>query len=311
MYFCKVNGFFMQLIQAFLEYLSLEKKYSKHTITSYKTDLNAFERYIYETFESDIKQVHYNQIRSYIVTLSQKGISNRTINRKLSALKSFYKFLMKIAEITENPLTKHRALKVPKRINVPFTVKEINEVLEYFEKNVNLGDFSTLRNKIIILLLYSTGIRREELINLTIQDVDFHQKTIKVLGKRNKERIIPMTNSLQQELSLYVTERKKIEASTTYLFLTDSQKKIYGTFVYRLINSYFSAVTTKGKKSPHILRHAFATHLINEGAEINAVKELLGHASLASTQVYVNSSFKKLKEMYNHAHPRSNKKKDL
>jgi integrase/recombinase XerC len=297
----------MELIQAFLDYISLERNYSKHTIISYQTDLTEYYTFIQDTYQSDVKNIHYNQIRTYIVALSNKNLSNRTINRKLSALKSFYKFLLKIEEIKESPLSKHKALKTPKRVNVPFSIKEIDKVLALF-LDIDANDFSALRDKTIILLLYSTGIRREELIQLKIEDVDFNQNTIRVIGKRNKERIIPLLNKTQVQLKQYLTERNKIKSANSSLFITDKGKKIYGTFVYRLINYYFSAVTTKVKKSPHILRHAFATHLINEGAEINAVKELLGHASLASTQVYVNSNLKRIKEMYNQAHPRSNKK---
>jgi len=300
----------MELIQAFLDYLNLERNYSKHTIQSYKTDLNEFFSFIQDTYQDDLKNIHYNQIRTYIIELSTKGLSNRTINRKISALKTFYKFLLKIEEIKESPLIKHKALKTPKKVNVPFSIKEINQVLAFFS-NLEHDDFSIIRDKTIILLLYSTGIRREELIQLQVNDIDLEQNTIRVLGKRNKERIIPLLQKTKDVLEVYIKERKTINTENKNLFITDKGKKIYGTFVYRLINYYFSAVTTKVKKSPHILRHAFATHLINEGAEINAVKELLGHASLASTQVYVNSNLKKIKEMYNQAHPRSSKKNDL
>ena len=297
----------MELIQAFLEYLQVERNYSKHTVKSYKTDLLNFQNFIKKTYEADIASVNYNEIRTFIISLTQNNISNRTINRKISALKSFYKFLMKLEIIKSNPLSKHKVLKTPKKVNVPFSNKEIEEVLTLLSFK-DEEDFSLLRDKMIILLLYSTGIRREELIQLQLKDVDLNQSSIKVLGKRNKERIIPLLQSTKNELKKYISEREKIETTSKNLFVTNKGKKIYGTFVYRLINYYFSAVTTKVKKSPHILRHAFATHLVNGGAEINAVKELLGHASLASTQVYVNSNLKKIKEMYNQAHPRSNKK---
>ncbi len=300
----------MEFIQAFLEYLQYEKKYSKHTVKSYETDLIDFRDFIENTFQTGIEELHYNQIRTFIVYLSQQSLSNRTINRKLSALKTFYKFLVKTEVIEVSPLAKHKTLKTPKKITIPFNEKEISKVLEQFDKQEPL-DFSLLRDKTIISLLYSTGIRREELIQLKVKDVNLSQNTIKVLGKRNKERIIPLIKKVKEELELYLLKRKEIETTNDYLFVTDKGKKIYGTFVYRLINYYFSIVTTKVKKSPHIMRHAFATHLIDQGAEINAVKELLGHASLASTQVYVNSNLKKIKEMYNQAHPRSNKKKDL
>lgn len=297
----------MELIQSYLDYLSLERNYSKHTISSYQNDLNDFFLFAEKNYQCNLTKLHYNQIRSYIVFLSKQQVSNRSINRKMSAIKTFYKFLLKIEAIKENPLAKHQALKTPKKVTIPFSTKEINEVLDNLSK-LETTDFTILRDKIIILLLYTTGIRRQELIQLKISDIDFNQNTIKVIGKRNKERIIPLLNSTQEELKKYVLERNKITTEEKYLFITNKGKKIYGTFVYRVINYYFSAVTTKVKKSPHVMRHAFATHLIGEGAEINAVKEILGHASLASTQVYVNSNLKKIKEMYNHAHPRSNKK---
>lgn len=300
----------MEFIQAFLEYLQYEKKYSKHTIKSYKTDLIDFRDFIENTYQSNVKNLHYNQIRTFIVYLSQQDLSNRTINRKLSALKTFYKFLVKTEIIETNPLAKHKTLKTPKKISIPFSEKEILRVLEQFDTQQPLH-FSLIRDKTIISLLYSTGIRREELIQLKIEDVNLSQNTIKVLGKRNKERIIPLLQTTKKELEEYLLKRREVQSKNNYLFITDKGKKIYGTFVYRLINYYFSVVTTKVKKSPHIMRHAFATHLIDQGAEINAVKELLGHASLASTQVYVNTNLKKIKEMYNQAHPRSTKKRDL
>lgn len=300
----------MEFIQAFLEYLQYEKKYSKHTIKSYKTDLIDFRDFIENTYQSNVNNLHYNQIRTFIVYLSQQDLSNRTINRKLSALKTFYKFLVKTEIIETNPLAKHKTLKTPKKISIPFSEKEILRVLEQFDTQQPLH-FSLLRDKTIISLLYSTGIRREELIQLKIEDVNLSQNTIKVLGKRNKERIIPLLQTTKKELEEYLLKRREVQSKNNYLFITDKGKKIYGTFVYRLINYYFSVVTTKVKKSPHIMRHAFATHLIDQGAEINAVKELLGHTSLASTQVYVNTNLKKIKEMYNQAHPRSTKKRDL
>jgi integrase/recombinase XerC len=296
----------MELIQSFLDYLHFEKNYSMHTIKSYQTDLIDFHKFIEEQYQSNINNLNYHQIRTYIVYLSKKNISNRSINRKLSALKTFYKFLMKIGTIQINPLSKHKTLKTPKKVNVPFSEFEIKKVISLFEDYDEL-DFNLIRDRMIIILLYSTGIRREELVKLKTNDVDLIQGTIKVIGKRNKERVIPLIKSTKNELDRYIKTRETIPNNSDYLFVTEKGKKIYGTFVYRLINYYFSVVTTKVKKSPHIMRHAFATHLINEGADINAVKELLGHASLASTQVYVNSNLKKIKEMYNQAHPRSNK----
>jgi len=296
----------MKLIPSFLEYLLLEKKYSEHTITAYKSDIESFSDFIKKQFDQNtIKDVHYNQIRTWLVFLINNDCTNKTVNRKISSLKTFYKFLIKIKQIKESPLQKHKALKVPKRVNVPFNLKEINQVLNTVnEKN----DFLTLRNKLIVELLYSTGMRRNELITLKIKDVDLEQENIKVLGKRDKERYIPLLKSVQISIRKYVKIRKEFSQQNDYLFITEKEKKLYGTLVYRVINSYFSTVSSKVKKSPHVLRHAFATHLLNEGADLNAVKELLGHASLASTQVYTNSSLKKIKQMYNQAHPRSKNK---
>jgi len=292
-------------ITSFLNYLALEKKYSKHTITAYQNDLNSFQAFCNQEFGNEsIATVHYAQIRNWIVSLVNSKISNRTINRKVSSLKSFYKFLQKIKQIEINPLAKHQALKVLKQVQVPFSEKEIFSVLNTVDKE---GDFESVRNKLIVELFYSTGMRRNELINIKITDIDDVNETVKVLGKRNKERYIPLLNSVRESLKKYGKFRGEIDSKESYLFLTKNGKKIYDTLVYRVINNYFSAVSSKVKKSPHVIRHSFATHLLNEGADLNAVKELLGHSSLASTQIYTHSSLGKLKEVYNQAHPRSQK----
>ena len=292
-------------IKSFIDYLSFEKKYSAHTITAYQNDLKNFQEFCIQEYQDEnLLSVNYQQIRSWIVSLVDAGIANRTINRKVSSLKSFYKFQQKAKQIIENPLQKHQALKVSKRVQVPFSEKEIVSVLQQFDSK---DDFASLRNKTMVELLYSTGIRRNELINLKVKDVDFSNSTIKVLGKRNKERFVPLLISVKDSIKKYLNEREKENSIVDFLFFTDKQKKLYPTLVYRLINEYFSSVSTKVKKSPHVLRHSFATHLLNEGADLNSVKELLGHSSLASTQVYTHSSMGKLKEVYNNAHPRSNK----
>ena len=256
--------------------------------------------------QENLLEVHYPQIRSWIVTLVADKISNRTINRKVSSLKSFYKFLQKTKQIAANPLSKHKALKIEKRVQVPFSFKEIDAVL----KEVAIdNDFISVRNKLIVELLYSTGIRRAELIHLKERDVSLTDKTIKVLGKRNKERFIPLLNSVIQTLKEYLELKKEFTIGEEELFITEKGNKLYETLVYRVINSYFSRVSSKEKKSPHILRHSFATHLLNGGADLNSVKELLGHSSLASTQVYTQNSLDVLKKVYNQAHPRSDKNK--
>ncbi|KGL64102.1 tyrosine-type recombinase/integrase [Polaribacter sp. Hel1_85] len=294
------------MINAFLDYLSLEKKYSVHTVTAYKNDLISFRDFlVLEYDQENILEVHYPQIRSWIVVLVNSKISNRTINRKVSSLKSFYKFLQKTNQIDNNPLSKHKALKVEKRVQVPFSFKEIDAVINQIEID---NDFTSIRNRLIVELFYSTGIRRAELINIKERDISFSDKTIKVLGKRNKERFVPLLSSVIQTLKRYLELKKEFSIGLEELFITEKGNKIYETLVYRIINSYFSRVSSKEKKSPHILRHSFATHLLNEGADLNSVKELLGHSSLASTQVYTQNSLDVIKKVYNQSHPRSNKK---
>jgi integrase/recombinase XerC len=292
-------------LNSFLNYISLEKKYSTHNVTAYKNDLVSFQEFCVVEFESnDIVNVNYPQIRNWIVSLVNSGVSNRTINRKISSLKSFYKFLQKTKQLEINPLVKHNALKVAKRVQVPFSEKEINDVLN---SKPEIVDFESVRDKLIVELFYSTGMRRSELINLKLIDVDKSNKVVKVLGKRNKERFIPLLKSVLDSLAVYNEFRGQIKTNQSFLFITKHGKKLYDTLVYRIINNYFSTVSLKVKKSPHVIRHSFATHLLNEGADLNSVKELLGHSSLASTQVYTHSSLGKLKEVYNQAHPRSEK----
>jgi len=292
------------MINAFIDYISLEKKYSKHTVIAYKKDLEVFQVFCEKEFGiTEIEKINYGEIRSWIVDLVEIGLSNRTVNRKISSLNGFYKFLQRTNQREENPLVQHKALKVAKRIQVPFSEKEINQVLEDMPE----GGFEELRDKLMVELLYSTGMRREELIGLKQASVDLHNNTLKVLGKRNKERYLPILKSVKKTIVAYLKEKVKRTNGSEYLFMTSKGNKIYGTLVYRIINLYFSRVSTKVKKSPHIIRHSFATHLLNEGADLNSVKELLGHSSLASTQVYTHTSLDHLKEVYNQAHPRSKK----
>ncbi len=292
---------------AFRDYLQLEKKYSPHTVNAYLNDIEFFESFNKNQFnEEHIDQANYSQIRSWIVSLVDDNISNVSINRKISSLKAFYKFLLKTKQIEVSPLLKHKALKTPKTLQIPFSENEVAEVLSQIPNPVG---FEEIRNKLIIDLFYTTGIRRTELIHLKINNVNSSNNTIKVLGKRNKERIIPVLPIVSQELNLYLNERAHLEQVTDkdHFFLTKKGLKLNDSFVYRLINSYFSTVSEKVKKSPHILRHTFATHLLNNGADLNSVKELLGHSSLASTQVYTHSSLSELKKVYEDAHPRNQK----
>jgi len=291
--------------KAFNDYLQLEKKYSPHTVTAYLKDLEDFQTFASEEYQyANIVTVNYSIVRSWIVSLVDSGISNRTVNRKISSLKTYYKFLLKTGQVEINPLAKHKALKTSKKIQVPFSEKEIVDVMEMLQTEEN---FEGLRDRLIVELFYSTGIRRAELINVKLNDVSFAQKNIKVLGKRNKERIIPLLPSVLKTINEYLSYRNQLEEikDNEQLILTSKGVKIYETLVYRIINSYFGKASEKVKKSPHILRHSFATHLLNEGADINSVKELLGHSSLASTQVYTQNSIAKLKEVYKNAHPRN------
>ena len=227
------------------------------------------------------------------------------MNRKISSLKSFYKYLQKIKIIQNNPLSSHKALKTSKKIQVPFSIKEVNEVLSNIETE---DSFESTRNKLIVALFYSTGMRRTELIQLKMNSINFSEKQLKVIGKRNKERLLPLLPSVLKSMHNYIKQRDLIDTSEDYLFLTSKGNKLYETLVYRIINNYFSNVSSKLKKSPHILRHSFASHMLNEGADLNSVKELLGHSSLASTQVYTHNSLEQLKKVYKQAHPRSTKK---
>jgi site-specific recombinase XerD len=292
---------------AFRDYLSLEKKYSPHTITAYCNDINSFESFNKIHFDQDnIEQVNYGQIRNWIVSLVDDSVSNVSVNRKIASLKAFYKFLLKTKQIEVSPLLKHKALKIPKIIQIPFSEKEMTAVLDQMQSMVG---FEGIRNKLIIDLLYTTGVRRAELIHLKMENVDLSSNTIKVLGKRNKERILPVLPIISDQFSLYVKERTSLSTivNNDYFFLTKKGLKLNESFVYRLINSYFSTVSEKVKKSPHILRHTFATHLLNNGADLNSVKELLGHSSLASTQIYTHNSLAELKTIYKDAHPRGKK----
>lgn len=293
--------------KAFIEYLELEKNYSQHTLVAYERDLEMFSQFCFKEYDMDtIDEVPYSVVRSWIVQLADSGLTNRTINRKVSSLNAYYKFLQKIGQITSSPLIKHKALKTEKKMEVPFSEMEMDKVLQLIPFD---NDFEGLRDKLIIEMLYATGIRRTELVNLKLSDINWSSNNIKVLGKRNKERILPLLPNVVIVLKDYLDARTKLERvqDGAFLFLTQGGLKIYETLVYRTINKYFSLVSPKVKKSPHVLRHTFATHLLNQGADLNAVKELLGHASLASTQVYTHNSIAELKKAHLKAHPRNKK----
>jgi len=289
--------------ERFLAYIKFEKRYSSNTVTAYQTDLDQFFGYLQQQYNiSDISLVNPPIIRSWLVYLMEGRTGARSVNRKLSALKSFYKFLLREGVLAENPMRKIISPKVPKRLPA-FIDKDKMEVLL---DHVEFGEgYPGMRDRMIVEMFYSTGMRLTELVNLKETDIDFHHDTLKVLGKRNKERLIPFSRKFESMLIAYMEEKRKNFGVSIDLFLTDKGKKIYTKMVYRIVTRYLGEVTTMEKKSPHVLRHTFATHLLNNGAELNAVKELLGHASLAATQVYTHNTIDKLKRIYKQAHPKA------
>ncbi|SHJ52406.1 tyrosine-type recombinase/integrase [Pseudozobellia thermophila] len=294
-------------LEPFISFLAHEKNYSSHTVRAYVKDIEGFARFCSEEHGlDDIDGVSYPIVRTWVVALVEAGVSNRSVNRKMASLKAYFKFLQGIEKISANPLAKHRALKTSKKVQVPFSEVEMEKVLS------EIGfadDFEGARDKLIVELLYTTGIRRAELVGLKLADVDLSGGLLKVLGKRNKERILPILPSTKALFTSYLSHRNSLPAieDPSFVFLLKSGYKLYDTLVYRIINKYFSEVSLKVKKSPHILRHTFATHLLNKGADLNSVKELLGHSSLASTQVYTHNSIAELKKVHAKAHPRGKK----
>ncbi|MRI62884.1 integrase [Ornithobacterium rhinotracheale] len=287
------------MIENFLEYISAERRYSKHTVESYQRDLVDFEAYV-QQIQKNWKNIEKKDLRNYLMQLSEMGNKPKTINRKMSAIRSFFKFLVYIDYIPQSPASNIKSLKLPKEVNIPISESEIDQLLDrsFFDETW-VGD----RNFLLIQLLYETGIRRAELIGINIGDIDFEQKQIKVLGKRNKERIIPVRDELLQSVKTLMAKSPFANESEA-LFTTEKGKRIYPKLVYNIVISYLRLVTNKKKVSPHVLRHSFATNMLSHGADINAVKEILGHSSLASTQVYTHNDINQLKKVFNHAHPR-------
>ena len=293
------------MIETLLEYISVERRYSPNTVISYEKDLKDFSKFLLETeAHQDFSKVDKKIIRNFMVELSEHQISKRSINRKLSSLRSFFLFLLKVGEIKSTPLENIQSLKFYAEKQIPFSKEEMDhlEVLDVQPQN------GSLLKELIIETLYQTGMRRAELCNLLFENVDFSQKEIKVIGKGNKTRIIPVSDSLLQRFEMYLEERKPLKDNDIYFFVNEKGKKLYDKFVYSAVNSYLSLVTSKTKKSPHILRHSFATHVLENGAEISKVKKLMGHSSLASTQVYTDANIEQLKKVFNSAHPRAKKK---
>jgi|TARA_B110000914_G_C15433488_1_gene432578 integrase/recombinase XerC len=284
----------------FFDYLSKEKKFSNNTIIAYKNDIKTF--CLFSKLEhniTDISKVNYSNIRSWIINLSDLNLSPLTINRKISSLSKYYDFLIKIQKIKESPTKTHNRLKIQKKIIIPFSEEEVINVIDVFEDN-----FEGKRNLLIIDTLYSTGIRRDELIKMKINDVFLKESMIKVHGKRKKERLVPLLPALSKRMEDYFNYRSKVSGSKENVFLTSKGKEIGPSLVYRVVKKYFSKVSSKVKTSPHVLRHSFATHLLNNGADINSIKEILGHSSLASTQIYTKIKLPKIISDYKKNHPR-------
>ena len=292
-------------MEQFEKYLSLEKHYSAHTVKAYLRDLRQFQEYCGEEHGGEpLASMPYSVIRSWIISLMEAGYGNRTVNRKIASLKSYYKFLLRKGQITSSPLSAHRPLRTDRKLEVPFSVQEMQELLSGWDAQ---DGFEGLRDQLIVELFYTTGIRRAELIGIRIGDLDLPGGTLKVLGKRNKQRILPLVQNIHPLISQYLRVRREHfpDSESPFLFLSGSGNKMYETLVYRIINKYLSKVSEKAKRSPHILRHTFATHMLNQGADMNSVKELLGHASLASTQVYTHNSIAELKRIHLESHPRN------
>ena len=294
------------MINKFLDYISVEKRYSQNTLMSYKKDLEDLLLFISETEGTeDLKKVDKKIIRNFIVSLSEKKIQKRSINRKLSSLRSFYLYLLKIGEIQVSPLETIPSLKFYAEKQIPISEEEMENLGEILE-----SESGNSLEKLIIETLYQTGMRKSELCNILLEQVDFSKSEIFVKGKGNKQRVVPISENLLKQMREYMVIRKPNEDSGIYFFVRENGKKLSEKFVYSVVNRYLSLITLKKKKSPHILRHSFATHVLNNGAEISKVKKILGHSSLASTQVYTNGNIEQLKRVFNQAHPRAYKKED-
>lgn len=296
--------------QKFFSYLQHEKRFSPHTVTAYKSDIGQFLEYINTTYQiTRPEEILPTFIRSWLVSMMENETSARSVNRKITTLKTFYKYLQREDLVKENPMLKIQAPKTPKRLPVFVEDDKMNLLLD--EVKFEEG-FSGQRDKLIIELFYSTGIRLAELINLKETNIDTSHKSIKVLGKRNKERIIPLNHSIFKAIIDFIQQKKALQLNNKsgLLFVTDKGENLYPKFVYRVVNKYLSKVTTLSKKSPHVLRHTFATQLLNRGADINAIKELLGHANLSATQIYTHNTIEKLKQAHKKSHPREKKKQN-
>lgn len=292
-------------IESYLNYITHEKRYSQHTVTAYRTDLQQFADFIELTYQIKPEEVVYVQVRDYMVRLMEEGVGAASTGRKLSSLRSFYKYLYRRKIISSNPMSLIRSPKTPERLPVFVDDEKINYLLdsgEFFD-----GTFPSVRDKMVIEMLFGTGMRLAELLGLKESDIDFYGETVRVMGKRKKERIIPVTKQLVNQLTTY-SELKSLQNfnnKTDDLFVTDKGARVYPLFIYKIVKNYLTFISTQDKKSPHVLRHSYATSLLNRGADLNAIKELLGHASLAATQVYTHNSIERLKTIYKQAHPKA------
>ena len=293
----------MTRIDDFLRYLQAEKRYAEHTIKAYKNDLNQFHAFCQES-DSESMDLHFRTIRSWVVSLMDSGYSSRTVHRKLTSLSTYCNYLIKEGQLESNPVKRVLKPKLSKRVPAFVEEGKLDLLLDEYDFGEN---FTGCRNRLVLDLLYQTGMRRSELIGLTIGSINREGKSVKVIGKRGKERIIPVGDELLAAIEKYMVLRKEVVADKAVdrLLVTEKGKAAYDKLIYRIVNSYLAMVTTLDKRSPHVLRHTFATHMLNGGADLNAIKELLGHANLSATQVYTHNTYKKLKSIYNQAHPRA------
>lgn len=293
------------MVDYFIEYIQIEKRYSQHTVSSYKKDLEDFILFLNENkSEINILQSEKKDIRNFIIHLGEKNISKRSINRKISTLRSFFKFMLKINEIDKSPLEGIDSLKFYAKKQIPISVEEMENL------NILMSENTPVLDRLIVETLYQTGMRRSELCSLTLEKVNLQRKELLVLGKGGKQRLIPISEDLSEQFQNYLSFIRPSESIHNYFFSRYDGKSVTEKFVYSLVNRYLSLVTSKDKKSPHMLRHSFATHILNNGAEISKVKQLMGHSSLASTQVYTEASIEQLKKVFNKAHPRGDEKLD-
>jgi len=293
----------MVVQEKFIEYIRYEKRFSPHTVSAYDSDLTQFHDFLHSRYGiRSADEIDQEMVRSWLVELISQGISERSVNRKLTTLKSYFRYMIRAGMIRENPMARIASLKTSKRLPVFLDTENAEDLFTKIDFGTG---YTGLRDRVILELLYGTGMRLAELVNLRDTDIDLYQRTVKVVGKRNKERLIPFGSEMRSLLQAYLEEKRKIYPSQSWLLLTEAGKKVYPALVYRVVNKALSRVSTLTKKSPHVLRHTFATHLLNNGADLNAVKDLLGHASLAATQIYTHNAIDKLKRIYEQAHPKA------